>query len=274
MILILVAIAPLLLIGLEFYLARGRSGEIHGYALGDTLANIAVFLGHLPMRGVAFGIGTFVLYRLWATAPFKFPDVWWAYVGAIVVFDGFYYFLHRVHHEVQFFWAAHEAHHSSSHYNFSTGLRLGWWTPFTSVLFFSPMALLGFSHMMILFAVATNLVYQFFLHTELVGRLGLLEWVFNTPSHHRVHHGSDGRYVGRNLGGILIVWDRLFGTFAREIETPIYGLPERLPTNNPLSIGLREGWRTFVDFWRAKGLRNRWKVLGDRPVGALRVPRN
>ena len=127
-----------------------------------------------------------------------------------------YYWFHRAHHEVRILWASHVVHHSSQHYNLSTALRQTW-TPFGSLLFWAPLALVGIPPWAIFLMQSVSLLYQFFLHTERVERLlGLVEWVMNTPSHHRVHHGINSAYLDRNYGGILIIWDRLFRTFEPE----------------------------------------------------------
>ncbi len=140
-------------------------------------------------------------------------DRWWTYVVLFLADDFAYYWFHRIHHEVRVFWASHVVHHSSQHYNLSTALRQTW-TPMTALPFWAGLALLGFQPWMILTQQAISLIYQFWIHTERIGRLPApIEYVFNTPSHHRVHHGSNEIYLDRNYGGILIIWDRLFGTF-------------------------------------------------------------
>jgi sterol desaturase/sphingolipid hydroxylase (fatty acid hydroxylase superfamily) len=154
--------------------------------------------------------------------------------------DCAYYWFHRLHHEVRVLWAAHVNHHSSQHYNLSTALRQPLLTPFTGPWFWMPLPLIGFPPWMVLTAQAWSLLYQFWLHTEVIDRLGPLEWVLNTPSHHRVHHGSNVRYLDKNHGGILIIWDRLFGTFAKETERVVYGLTTNIETYNPLRIGFHE----------------------------------
>jgi sterol desaturase/sphingolipid hydroxylase (fatty acid hydroxylase superfamily) len=141
---------------------------------------------------------------------------------------------------VRVFWASHVVHHSSQHYNLSTALRQTW-TPMTSLPFWAALALLGFQPWMILTQQAISLIYQFWIHTERIGRLpGPIEFVFNTPSHHRVHHGSNELYLDRNYGGILIVWDRLFGTFQGETERPRYGLTQNLRTFRPTKVAFHE----------------------------------
>jgi len=171
--------------------------------------------------------------------------------------DFTYYWYHRASHEVRFLWAAHENHHSSERYNLSTALRQSWTTPFTEMLFYWPLPLLGFHPTMLLTQKAVSLLYQFWIHTELIDRLGAAERLFNTPSNHRVHHGSNLEYLDRNHGGILIVWDRLFGTFEPERARVRYGLTKRLESFNPLTIAFHE-WSALArdvrraDSWRAR----------------------
>jgi sterol desaturase/sphingolipid hydroxylase (fatty acid hydroxylase superfamily) len=166
-----------------------------------------------------------------------------------------YYWFHRVHHEVRVFWASHVVHHSSEHYNLSTALRQTW-TPMTALPFWAPLALLGFAPWMILTQQAISLIYQFWIHTERVKKMPRwFEFFFNTPSHHRVHHGANEVYLDRNYGGILIVWDRIFGTFQGETERPRYGLTQNISTFRPTRVAFHE----FVDLARdVRGARS-WR---------------
>lgn len=170
-----------------------------------------------------------------------------------------YYWFHRSHHGVRCLWAAHVNHHTSRYFNLSTALRQPWLTPLTGPVFWLPLALLGYPPPMILTAQALSLIYQFWIHTELVGKLPApLEWVLNTPSHHRVHHGKNARYLDRNHGGVLIVWDRLFGTFqAEEAADPAeYGITHDLTTFNPFRIALHEASATVREVAHADSLRS------------------
>jgi sterol desaturase/sphingolipid hydroxylase (fatty acid hydroxylase superfamily) len=169
--------------------------------------------------------------------------------------DFVYYWWHRASHEVRLLWAAHENHHSSRHYNLSTALRQSWTTPFTTVPFYVFLPLLGFHPFMVATQVGVSLLYQFWLHTELVGRLGPFEWLFNTPSHHRVHHGTNLEYLDRNHGGILILWDRLFGTFEPERAPVRYGLTKNIDTFSPFRIAFHEWASMARQAWSGRGLR-------------------
>jgi sterol desaturase/sphingolipid hydroxylase (fatty acid hydroxylase superfamily) len=165
-------------------------------------------------------------------------------VVAVLLFLGedlCYYAFHRTHHHVRLLWAAHVHHHSSQRFNLSTALRQPWLTPLTGPWFWLPLAFVGFTPPMILTAQAVSLLYQFWIHTEVIRKLPApLEWVLNTPSHHRVHHGKNPLYLDRNHGGVLIVWDRLFGTFQAETERVRYGLTKDISSFNPLRIATHE----------------------------------
>jgi sterol desaturase/sphingolipid hydroxylase (fatty acid hydroxylase superfamily) len=154
-----------------------------------------------------------------------------------------YYLWHRLSHESRWFWASHVVHHSSQHYNLTTALRQTWTGQILgSVVFKTPLIFLGFHPYMVLFVGGLNLIYQFWIHTEHIGRLGPIEWIFNTPSHHRVHHATNARYLDANYAGTLIIWDRMFGTFVPESdeEKCRYGIVKNLGTFNPLVISFHE----------------------------------
>ncbi len=230
---------------------------IRGYEGKDTAASLAMGVGNVLLSVLTkFGVVALWAY-LWKFRIFTFPEeAWWSWVALFFAEDFCYYWFHRVHHEVRFFWAAHVNHHSSTHYNLSTALRQSWTTPLTGPLFWLPLPLLGFSPAMILTQQAISLLYQFWLHTEAIGKMGPFEWVFNTPSHHRVHHGRNVAYLDRNHGGILIVWDRLFGTFAEEKEQVDYGLTKNLETFHPVTIAFHEWSAIGRDVLRSRSLRD------------------
>ena len=196
-------------------------------------------LGSLAVIG-AWNVVSFAVYAWLNTFRLcSIPPSPLGWIAVMVAWDFAYYWDHRFSHEIRLFWAAHVNHHSSRAYNLSTALRQPW-TALQTTLFVAPLALLGFSAEMLYLAWGFNLIYQYWVHTEVVGRLGPLEWVLNTPSHHRVHHGANPQYLDKNYGGILILWDRLFGTFAPEIEPPVYGLTKNIDTYNPLRIAFHE----------------------------------
>ncbi|MDY7232350.1 sterol desaturase family protein [Hyalangium rubrum] len=227
-----------------------------GHTVKDTAASLSMGLGNLVVgifwKGIAFAF-YLALYQL---TPLRMGSGVAAWVLLFFADDLCYYWFHRIHHEVRLFWASHVIHHSSEHYNLSTALRQTW-TPMTGLPFWAPLALLGFHPAMIVTAQSISLLYQYWIHTEAIGRMGPLEWVLNTPSHHRAHHASNERYLDKNYGGILIIWDRLFGTFEPETERPVYGLTKNIHTFNPVRIAFHEYAAIIRDVRRPGPLRIR-----------------
>ncbi len=218
----------------------------------DTFASLAMGVGNVltNLFAKAMVLGVFwVIYR--HTGFLKAvltPDKGWVWGLLFFAEDFSYYWFHRVSHGSRFFWASHVVHHSSQKYNLGTALRQTWTGNLTgSFVFWLWLPLLGFHPVMVLTMQAISLIYQFWIHTETIGKLPRpIEWVFNTPSHHRVHHGSDVKYLDMNHAGVLIIWDRLFGTFQPEEEHPTYGLTTNINTYNPFRIAFHE-WH---DLWR------------------------
>ncbi len=243
----------LLAIEAASYHLLGREHREHdaeryvGYENRDTATSLTMGLGNVGIN-VGWKLVVVATYTaLYELTPLRVPaDMWWAYVLLFFADDFAFYWYHRVGHRVRVAWASHVVHHSSEHYNLSTALRQPW-VPMTALPFWLPLALLGFSPLMILGAQAVSLSYQFWLHTERIGTLPRpIELIFNTPSHHRVHHGSQSQYLDKNYGGVLIIWDRLFGTFEPEGERVRYGLTTNIGTFNPLHVATHE-WRAI---WR------------------------
>ncbi|HUJ63816.1 MAG TPA: sterol desaturase family protein [Kofleriaceae bacterium] len=248
--------AFLALIVLEVLWAR-RHPEARGYERRDTAASLSMgVLNVIISAGAKFlSIPLMAWVYEHRVAELGQPAAWWSWLVLLFAEDCCYYWFHRTHHEVRFLWAAHVNHHSSQYFNLSTALRQTLLTPLTGPWFWLPLALLGYPPWMVLTAQAWSLLYQFWLHTEAIDRLGPLELVMNTPSHHRVHHGKNVRYLDRNHAGIFIIWDRLFGTFEPERERVVYGLTKDIHTFNPLRIGFHEVAAIARDVARAPGLR-------------------
>ena len=258
---ILLFAAPvfLLMLVLELLTYRYLSDDSElGYQAKDTATSLSMGLGFL---GVEAGwklvtVGAYVAaYEL---TPLRLsPESPWTWVLLFFADDFFYYCYHRSHHEVRILWASHVVHHSSERYNFSTALRQPW-TPFTALPFWLPLALIGIPPWMIMLQISINLAYQFFLHTERIDKLPRwFEWVFNTPSHHRVHHGIQAPYLDRNYGGILILWDRLFRTFEPERERVVYGLTTNVGSFNPVRVAFHEYAAIGRDLRSARSWRDR-----------------
>ncbi len=262
---------PLYVFGMvgEVLALRGRARvggrAVVGYELADTFASLGMGVGSLLFAG-AIQLGVFLLAeRLWAHRLVDLGTGALGWTVALLGWEFSFYWHHRWSHEVRILWASHVNHHSSLHYNLSTALRQEW-TPFTNLVLLPPWALLGVRPTMLVFAGGLNLIYQFFLHTEVVGKLPWpLEYVLNTPSHHRVHHASNGRYLDKNYGGVLIVFDRLFGTFAEEEEPCVYGLTTNITSKNPLVIASHEYVAIFRQVLRARSLGGALRVLTRMP---------
>lgn len=254
-------------VGLESWLLYrkrregGSESKLAGFTTKDSIASLSMGLGFLAvnagLRLLPFaGLAWLYQFRLFDIEP-----VWWAWVLLLFAEDFCYYWFHRLHHEVRMLWAAHVNHHSSTHYNLTTALRQSWTTPFTGFLFWAPLPLLGFPVSMILIQKSISLLYQYWLHTELIGRLGWFETIFNTPSHHRVHHGRNPVYLDRNHAGIFIIWDKIFGTFEPEAERVDYGLTTNIQTYNPVRIAFHEWTAMLRDVWSARTWRGRLGYL-------------
>lgn len=222
-----------------------------GYAARDAVASISM--------GVV-SIATFAAWKAIALiayaaayvylAPWHLPaDAWYTWVILLLGLDLLFYAYHRMAHRVRLVWATHQTHHSSEYYNFGTALRQKW-NNSGQILMFLPLPLLGMPPWLVFTGFSVSLVYQFFLHTERIAMLPRpVEFIFNTPSHHRVHHGRDEEFLDRNYGGMLIVWDRLFGTFQSETRRPLYGLTTPVDTNNLWTLQVRE-YQAIARDWR------------------------
>ena len=230
-----------------------------GYEVRDTVTSLSMGLGSVGV-GIFYKSLQLVVYAaLYAVTPLRLDtSLWWVWVVIFFAEDLAYYWYHRCHHEVRILWASHVVHHSSQRYNFSTALRQTW-TPFGGVPFWAPLALIGVPPWAIFLQQSISLLYQFFLHTERVGKLWRpVELVMNTPSHHRVHHGMNNAYLDRNYGGILVIWDRLFRSFEPEGERVVYGLTKQLRTYNPLVVATHEYASIWSDVKAARSWRDRW----------------
>ncbi|HNM99238.1 MAG TPA: sterol desaturase family protein, partial [Turneriella sp.] len=189
-----------------------------------------------------------------AAASYGIPVNIWTWIVVFLLVDLIYYVFHRNSHNIAVIWGSHEAHHSSQEYNLSVALRQGAFQRLFSFPYYLPMALVGFSPLQFMVCSQINTLYQFFIHTRLVGKLGFLEHFMNTPSHHRVHHGVNPKYIDKNHAGVLIIWDKLFGTFQAEEEEPHYGTVKPLTTLNPVWAQLHYFWHLVQMSVRARGL--------------------
>ncbi len=250
--------APLMALLIVVEMAVTAYRRKPAYEARDTVHNL-LFTGlnfglDVLLRGVSLGILAF----FWGLSPLRWEaGSLWYWVGLFLAFDFCYYVLHCADHHVRFFWATHVTHHNSERFNLTVSIRSSVFQPFYRFLFFIPLALVGFAPLHIVFMYAVCQVYGFWVHTETIGKLpAWVEAVFVTPSHHRVHHASNIRYLDRNMGMVLIVWDRIFGTFAEETERPVYGVTYRIDRPEPLGLLFGE-WRKL---WRDVRQAPTWRL--------------
>lgn len=247
------------LLAAEWLSFREGPGEGQlGYEPRDTATSLSMGAGNVVINLGWKLVVTAVYAGVYELTPLRISaHAWWAWPLLFFADDLAYYWFHRISHEVRLFWASHVVHHSSQRYNLSTALRQTW-VPMTTFPFWIPLAVAGFPPWMILLEQAVSLTYQFFIHTERVDRLTApLEWLLNTPSHHRAHHGSNPIYLDRNYGGILIIWDRLLGTFQAETEPVRYGLTKNLASHNPWHVATHE----YRAMWREARAAGRWREV-------------
>ena len=234
---------------LEFFVTSAKN--IKSYTAKDAFSSIAMGLGNIFIGFVSKLFVFAALYYVYENLRiFTIPIIWWSFIILFFLDDFSYYWFHRTSHENRFFWASHVVHHSSKHYNLSTALRQTWTGSFYSFIFWLWLPLIGFHPGMIIFQMSISLLYQFWIHTELIQKMPKwIELFFNTPSHHRVHHGSNPIYLDKNHAGILIIWDKLFGTFQPELksEKVQYGLVVNIKTYNPIFIAFNEWGALFKD---------------------------
>jgi sterol desaturase/sphingolipid hydroxylase (fatty acid hydroxylase superfamily) len=232
----------------------------------EMLVSASTQIPYLLVEALILTFG-YAMYYVIAEAivPWTIPVTWWTAAAVLVLADITYYWEHRIAHEVRLLWTQHAVHHSSRDYNMVTGVRFGPLEGVWSLIAHLPLILMGFAPEMVFFGVIVVLAYQTWLHTELIGKLGPLEQVLNTPSHHRVHHGSDEKYLDKNYGGITIIWDRLFGTFQMEEETPRYGLKRDFDSQNPVVVWFSEWPALIRDFSAAESWKEAWAYLVRHP---------
>ena len=244
-----------------------RKGE---FETRDALTSLLMGTGNV-VAGLLLGFVS-VTALLWVW-QFRFFDLglhWWVFVAAFIFDDLRYYWYHRIAHRVRWVWAEHVNHHSSQHYNLTTALRQSWTGQITGMFILQvPLVLLGFHPAVIAFVYGFNLIYQFWIHTEAIGKMWKpVEFIFNTPSHHRVHHATNPRYLDANFAGTLIIWDRLFGTFVEELpeDMPRYGIVRNIGTFNPVRVAFHEWVGMLKDvFTPGLNLRQRLMYMAAPP---------
>jgi sterol desaturase/sphingolipid hydroxylase (fatty acid hydroxylase superfamily) len=213
----------------------------------DTFSSLSMGIGNQLVGLLTKGIILAIYFAIYEFRIFEIGSAWYVWVLIFFAEDFTYYWFHRMSHTSRYLWASHIVHHSSQKYNLGTALRQTWTGDLSGAFLFNIwMPLVGFHPLMLMMQQSISLLYQFWIHTEAIHKLPKpIEFIFNTPSHHRVHHSSDIKYLDKNHGGILIIWDRLFGTFQKEEEHPVYGITRNVNTFNPVKIAFHE-WADII----------------------------
>jgi sterol desaturase/sphingolipid hydroxylase (fatty acid hydroxylase superfamily) len=228
----------------------------------DSFANISIFILGQLLEKTAFGaIGVICLMPFHWLSPFDISINAWTWVLALLAADFTYYWMHRIEHEHRILWANHSVHHSSEDYNLTVSMRLSIIESAIEWIFLVPMILIGFAPFQAVVALIFVAQYQTWIHTERIVKLGWLDEIFNTPSVHRVHHGSNQKYLDKNYGGVLIVWDKMFGTFQREEEKVVYGLTKNIHSNNPITINFIEYKNIWRDVKKCRTWKDRFRII-------------
>ena len=239
------------------------------YKSGDTLCTIGLLSGNII---VAFAIKGMVLafhIYLYQFRVFDFVNqipIWALWIITFISIDLVFYVYHRMSHRIRFLWAIHLSHHSSEEMNFAVSFRQAWFGPISKIPFFMVLPILGFDPTIIAVAGVISTLWGIVGHTQVIGKLGPLEWIFNTPSHHRVHHGSNKQYIDKNYGNLLIIWDRLFGTFEPEDEKVKFGLVNNVNTFNPVKVTFMAWMSMINDLKQKKSFIEIIKVIFGPPV--------
>lgn len=268
--LILLALSPLFLTFVVYEFVTHRKL----YDIKDSLANTALALLHQGSDAIALVLLMPYFYWLHQFALFDISLNITTVFIAFLLQDFLYYWFHKASHHIHWLWAAHVVHHSSTKMNFSTAFRQSLMYPIAGMwLFWMPMIVLGFEPTIVFTVVALNLAYQFFVHTQMVDKLGWFEKIFNTPSHHRVHHSTNKAYLDRNFAGVLIIWDKLFGTYVQENDEKHgpcrYGIVGQIESNNPFFISFHQWTHMFKTAYKAQGIKAKWQVLFAYPTSTV-----
>lgn len=255
-----------LLIGIELLIAKMKG--LSYYRFNDAITNLSCGIGS-QVVGVLLKTATFIGYLfLYNHSPLKgiTPNNWWSIILLFLGVDFFYYWFHRLAHEISILWGSHVVHHQSEEYNLTVALRQAWLQGAFSWIFYLPLAYLGFEPGIFIAITSINTLYQFWIHTKLIGKMWWpIELIFNTPSHHRVHHGVNPKYIDRNHAGSLIIWDRLFGTFQEEEEEVVYGITKQPKSWNPLWVNFEYWIDLFKDAFSVRSIKNFFLVLFKMP---------
>ncbi len=241
-----------------YYSTKNR---LHVYEKKDTKANLSIAFSFLFFSVLGRCIAYVFFKKIYQYHLLEIPNSGWAWIALLFADDFTFYWYHRLHHQVRLFWAAHVVHHSSEKLNLTTPFREPWSVILYYHFFWTWLPLIGFKPSMVLTMISINLIYQFWIHSTFIRKLGFLEWFMNTPSHHRVHHASNIKYLDKNNAGIFIIWDKLFGTFQKEDDKPIYGLTHNIKTYNPVTINFHEYAALWNDVKNTKTISKKLSYL-------------
>lgn len=240
---------------LDFFSSKERRWK-------DSGANFIIFLiNQLLEKTIIGSVGVICLMLFHWLTPLNIPMNVFTWIISFFVADFTYYWMHRLEHEHRILWASHSVHHSSKDYNLTVSFRLSIVEGLFEWIFLIPMILIGFSPFQAIVSLILVAQFQTWIHTERIGKLGWLDEIFNTPSVHRVHHGSNNKYLDKNYGGFLIIWDKLFGTFQREEEKVVYGLTKNIETNNPIMINFIEYKNIWEDVKMCRTKKDKLKII-------------
>jgi sterol desaturase/sphingolipid hydroxylase (fatty acid hydroxylase superfamily) len=247
-----------------------RAKELTRQSWLEMFANVSTLIPTILVGGLVTGFVIWLFSAASAIAPWHLPVNIWTILAAIILIDAVYYLDHRIGHRVRLMWAfSHSVHHSSPLFNQTTGLRISFVDGFISPWYYTLIILIGFDPLLVAAAFGFNLGYQQWIHTETIGKLGWFDWWFNSPSNHRVHHGSQLQYLDKNYGGILMIWDHLFGTYEHEDEKVVFGLTQPINSVNPWKVHFEEFARLIQKFRMLKTGRAKIRLLFKGPDVAI-----
>jgi len=249
------------IIELIFVIYQSHDKDLTKDAKSNILLGVLYFANDLLIKTIAFG----VFSLCYEYAIFKPELSWKLWIIGLFVCDLVHYFYHWLGHHTRIFWAPHVTHHSSQYFNMSHGYRINLIQGFYRFLFWTPLCFLGIPPIIIISVGFFTAIVQFLVHTEKVRKLGILDWIFSTPSNHRVHHGTNPKYIDKNLGGIFMLYDHLFGTYAKEEEPPVYGITHNINTHDPYTITMHEYKRVMNEVSKVKGFSNKLRYLFSPP---------
>jgi alkylglycerol monooxygenase len=267
----LIYVIPVLLFFVIFEMVADTITHKKFYKFEDAVTNISLGIGQQIIEALIKTVFTFLFLWVYKYSVFKIPDTIWTFGVAVLISDFIYYWFHRMSHTVNFLWAIHIVHHQSREFNLTVSLRQPWLNKIAAFAFYLPLPFFGISPTIMVLAFAFQTVYQFWLHTRFIGKIGFLENILVTPSHHRVHHGANEIYLNKNYGNTLIIWDKLFGTFQAEGEPVVFGTTRPFTSTNPIWANLYFWKEIIISAGSQKGFLRKSMIFFQRPAD---IPEN